>query len=194
MRVLWIKSTVVDCLPNGSLSYVSIYISKIKKRKNEKEKKLKYSLESTKIDYLEGKEVIRVNSFNFLGVTLDECLSFICYLRLKIASGLGLLSLLRRSLTTVTANQIHFLWYYSVYVIVIRAFIHSVATTQRSLVDYNEELQGSYLVFNLMYLLKQFSITYAECLLQKQWKCIVCNWFIGVLVGETPEPRYWSAY
>ena len=53
---------------------------------------------------MEGKEVNQVKSFKYLGVLLDECLSFndhISYLRSKVASRLGLLSRLRGCLSTV---------------------------------------------------------------------------------------------
>ena len=45
--------------------------------------------------YMEGKEVNQVKSFKYLGVLLDECLSFndhMNYVRSKVASGLALLS------------------------------------------------------------------------------------------------------
>ena len=47
---------------------------------------------------IEGKEVNQVKSFKYLGVLLDECLSFndhINYVRSKVTSRLGLLSRLR---------------------------------------------------------------------------------------------------
>ena len=59
---------------------------------------------------MEGKEVNQVKSFKYLGVLLDECLSFnnhISYLRSKVASRLGLLSRLRGCLTTEAANKIY---------------------------------------------------------------------------------------
>ena len=59
--------------------------------------------------YMEGKEVSQVKFFKYLGVLLDECLSFndhINYVMSKIASGLGLLSRLRGCLTTEEANKI----------------------------------------------------------------------------------------
>ena len=58
----------------------------------------------------EGKEVNQVKSFKYLGVLLDECLSFndhISYLRSKVASRLGLLSRLPGCLTTEAANKIY---------------------------------------------------------------------------------------
>ena len=60
---------------------------------------------------MEGKEVNQVKSFNYLGVLLDEGLSFnghISYLRSKVASTIGLLSRLRGCLTTEAANKIYF--------------------------------------------------------------------------------------
>ena len=59
---------------------------------------------------MEGKEVNQVKSFKYLGVLLDECLSFndhISYLRSKVASRRGLLSRLRGCLTTKAANKIY---------------------------------------------------------------------------------------
>ena len=59
---------------------------------------------------MEGKKVNQVKSFKYLGVLLDECLSFndhISYLRSKVASRLGLLSRLRGCLTTEAANKIY---------------------------------------------------------------------------------------
>ena len=59
---------------------------------------------------MEGKEVNQVKSFKYLGVLLDECLSFndhITYLKSKVASRLGLLSRLRGCLTTEAANKIY---------------------------------------------------------------------------------------
>ena len=59
---------------------------------------------------MEGKEVNQVKSFKYLGVFLDECLSFndhINYVRSKVASRLGLLSRLRGCLTTEAANKIY---------------------------------------------------------------------------------------
>ena len=59
---------------------------------------------------MEGKEVNQVKSFKYLGVLLDECLSFndhINYVRSKVASRLGLLSRLRGCLTTEAANKIY---------------------------------------------------------------------------------------
>ena len=60
---------------------------------------------------MEGKEVNQVKSFKYLGVLLDECLSFnnhVNYVRSKVASRLGLLSQLRGCLTTEAANKIYF--------------------------------------------------------------------------------------
>ena len=59
---------------------------------------------------MEGKEVSQVKFFKYLGVLLDECLSFndhINYVRSKVASRLGLLSRLRGCLTTEAANKIY---------------------------------------------------------------------------------------
>ena len=59
---------------------------------------------------MEGKEVSQVKFFKYLGVLLDECLSFndhINYVMSKVASGLGLLSRLRGCLTTEEANKIY---------------------------------------------------------------------------------------
>ena len=59
---------------------------------------------------MEGKEVNQVKSFKYLGVLLDECLSFndhINYVRSKVASRLGLLSRLRGCLSTEVANKIY---------------------------------------------------------------------------------------
>ena len=59
---------------------------------------------------MEGKEVNQVKLFKYLGVLLDECLSFndhINYVRSKVASRLGLLSRLRGCLTTEAANKIY---------------------------------------------------------------------------------------
>ena len=59
---------------------------------------------------MEGKEVSQVKFFKYLGVLLDECLSFndhINYVMSKVASGLGLLSRLRGCLTTEAANKIY---------------------------------------------------------------------------------------
>ena len=59
--------------------------------------------------YMEGKEVNQVKMFKYLGVVLDECLSFnnhISFVRSKVASRLGLLSRLRGCLTTEAANKI----------------------------------------------------------------------------------------
>ena len=59
---------------------------------------------------MEGKEVNQVKSFKYLGVLLDECLSFndhINYVRSKVASRLSLLSQLRGCLTTEAANKIY---------------------------------------------------------------------------------------
>ena len=59
---------------------------------------------------MEGKEVNQVKSFKYLGVLLDECLSFndhINYVRSKVASRLGHLLRLRGSLTTEAANKIY---------------------------------------------------------------------------------------
>ena len=59
---------------------------------------------------MEGKEVNQVKSFKYIGVLLDECLSFndhINYVRSKVASRLGLLSLLRGCLSTEAANKIY---------------------------------------------------------------------------------------
>ena len=66
--------------------------------------------ESHSLLCMEGKEVNQVKSFKYLGVLLDECLSFndhISYLRSKFASRLGLLSQLRGCLTTEAANKIY---------------------------------------------------------------------------------------
>ena len=60
---------------------------------------------------MEGKEVNQVKSFKYLGVLLDECLSFnnhVNYVRSKVASRLGLLSQLQGCLTTEAANKIYF--------------------------------------------------------------------------------------
>ena len=57
---------------------------------------------------MEGKEVNQVKSFKYLGVILDECLSFndhISYVRSKVASRLGLLSRLRGCLITEAAGK-----------------------------------------------------------------------------------------
>ena len=59
---------------------------------------------------MEGKEVNQVKLFKYLGVVLDECLSFndhISYVRSKVAGRLGLLSRLRGCLTTEAANKIY---------------------------------------------------------------------------------------
>ena len=59
---------------------------------------------------MEGKEVNQVKSFKYLGVLLDECLSFndhINYVRSKVASRLGLLSRLRGCLSTEAATKIY---------------------------------------------------------------------------------------
>ena len=59
---------------------------------------------------MEGKKVSQVKFFKYLGVLLDECLSFndhINYVMSKVASGLGLLSRLRGCLTTEAANKIY---------------------------------------------------------------------------------------
>ena len=59
---------------------------------------------------MEGKEVSQVKFFKYLGVLLDECLSFndhINYVMSKVVSGLGLLSWLRGCLTTEAANKIY---------------------------------------------------------------------------------------
>ena len=60
---------------------------------------------------MEGKEINQVKSFKYLGVLLDECLSFnnhVNYVRSKVASRLGLLSQLQGCLTTEAANKIYF--------------------------------------------------------------------------------------
>jgi len=59
---------------------------------------------------MEGKEVNQVKSFKYVGVLLDECLSFkdhINYVRSKVASRLGLLSRLRGCLSMEAANKIY---------------------------------------------------------------------------------------
>ena len=59
---------------------------------------------------MEGKEVNQVKSLKYLGVFLDEYLSFndhINYVRSKVASRLGLLSRLRGCLTTEAAKKIY---------------------------------------------------------------------------------------
>ena len=59
---------------------------------------------------MEGKEVSQVKFFKYLGVLLDECLSFndhINYVRSKVASRLGLLSQLRGCLTIEAANKMY---------------------------------------------------------------------------------------
>ena len=58
---------------------------------------------------IEGKEVSQVKSFKYLGVLLDECLSFYDHINLvrsKFSSRLGLLSRLRGCLSTEAANKI----------------------------------------------------------------------------------------
>ena len=67
--------------------------------------------ESHSLLCMEGKEINQVKSFKYLGVLLDECLSFnnhVNYVRSKVASRLGLLSQLQGCLTTEAANKIYF--------------------------------------------------------------------------------------
>ena len=59
---------------------------------------------------MEGKEVNQVKMLKYLGVVLDECLSFndhISFVWSKVSSRLGLLSRLRGCLTTEAANKIY---------------------------------------------------------------------------------------